>query len=438
MIDLITKSEVAHLQPRTAPEEVGMFKGFGTALVQGPEHGIDVARASLIEALGPPVQGMLGAVGIDVKEVIEDNRQIARQFVRDSRPDPYRTGAASNVVHSLGAIIAEAGVAAATGGTVGAAVALGGMTAYDKYQEMIDQGIDPATATMGAGVSGVTMGVGAGLPAFIGTKLATQIASGVGINMGLGMVERGATSKALADAGYEAQAANHRVFDGEAMVTEAILGAVFPIGARALFGKKPTQTEIDTALELEKKKAIETRDPGLPKDEARLTEFEEGQIDVSMQLMEGKSAAEIVTPKVIDDVPNPEFGAAVRATDEAIDEVVLQETGKTIEQHRVELEEVKATQQEVNAEIQKRLEEEPPKEGEVPKPPPEEVTPESIARSEAMRVIETNPDIKVAAEDGTIVSAKEMLDRADLEVKRINEDAKLHEVAIACAISLGS
>lgn len=65
------------------------------------------------------------------------------------------------------------------------------------------------------------------LPAAIGTTLATRIASGVAINTGFGGLNRYSVGETLEEKGYSDMAKQYRVFDGQAMLVDAVLGGAF-------------------------------------------------------------------------------------------------------------------------------------------------------------------------------------------------------------------
>lgn len=58
-------------------------------------------------------------------------------------------------------------------------------------------------------------------------SVAKTLASGVGLNVPFGMVERGWSSKVLEDHGHSEMAKHYRIFDMEALMTDALIGAFF-------------------------------------------------------------------------------------------------------------------------------------------------------------------------------------------------------------------
>ena len=55
----------------------------------------------------------------------------------------------------------------------------------------------------------------------------------------------------------------------------------------------------------------------------------------------------------------------------------------------------------------------------------------------AEEVAAKTPDMKVTLEDGTTVTAKEALDRADADIAKAETDAKGFEAAVLCATRRG-
>jgi hypothetical protein len=184
--------------------EAPWYQGIVSGAAMGVEHAFDVAEVAYLSS--------------------EENRDRAIAGVADSRPDPIRIGTAGQLLHGLTSVLTygamgaakgagiggamgaaagavtgpgalvTAGVGAAIGAKAGAATEIGFLSGYDKFLEQIAQGVDPSTAIKSAGITAGVMTAGAVIPAFMGVKLSTQVASGVGVNVGLGGIERAAHS----------------------------------------------------------------------------------------------------------------------------------------------------------------------------------------------------------------------------------------------------
>lgn len=168
--------------------------------------------------------------------------------VIDLRPDPKSVGMAGQIIGEAAAILPRTVVGAIAGGPIGGAVMAGAPAGYAGKQVAMAEGVDEATATLKGVIDATTVGVGAVLPAakFVGPALG-DFAIAVGANVGLGVAGRGLTSTLLEDAGYTAQAAQYKAFDGAAMAVDAILGAAFfGIGRASM--RRPTTEQVQAAL----------------------------------------------------------------------------------------------------------------------------------------------------------------------------------------------
>ena len=199
MIELgeLYAKEAAQIAP-TVPlleREAGLFEGALTAPAIGVKHGLDVAASALAEAATP----ILKEITPDsMASWWDEQRRLAAESMKETRTDPRTVGAVGQIGHALGSVLTM-GTIGAPLGIAGSVAAIGGLSGYDKYAELIDQGVDETTAAKVAGITGTVMGVGAALPPFLGGTIAKQIASGIGINVGLGFAERGGSAAILED-----------------------------------------------------------------------------------------------------------------------------------------------------------------------------------------------------------------------------------------------
>lgn len=429
--------EQARLLPSVPllPEPVGIFDGVGDALIQGPKHAIDVAAVAAANTLSPMVEEWFGD---DFSDWIAGQTEIARQSVKDTRVNPTKMGTAASVVHSLGSVITM-GLMGAPGRIFGAAGSIGGLSGYDKYLETLDQTEgDVGTAAKVGGVTGTVMGFGALLPAFVGKSLSTQILSGIGMNVPLGMVERGASSAILRDAGYDKIAEHYRILDGEAMLIDGVLGAMFPIGARALGF---TTRHVDATLVAEQGLNQNFRNPGLDTSLEQLDANTKALVEADIQILaEGRSFNDLDLPSMGDQVPNPSFDPMVRTMQDAIDQHLMQETGmsrqdwESFARGEMEAAQVPRVVPEVRDAETAARPEEVGADKTAARPETEvEVTPEQFARNEVSRMAEQAPEMQVVDSDGSVITAKEMVERLEDAEIRAREDAYLHRIAITCA-----
>lgn len=147
----------------------------------------------------------------------------AREYIK---PEAGSQGMAAQVIHGLGQFAPAIGASVIGGPVVGAAAAAGS-TYEQSYQDALAKGVDEQTArTVAAEQSGFNA-VGMGLPAAVGGRLATRLLSGVGINTAFGGLNRFAVGETLEENGYADMAKQYRVFDGQAILIDSVLGAAF-------------------------------------------------------------------------------------------------------------------------------------------------------------------------------------------------------------------
>jgi hypothetical protein len=415
--------------------EPGLFSGALTAPVIGVKHGLDVAASAAAESFTP----ILKEITPDSMAAWwDEQRRLAAQSMKDTRTDPRTVGAIGQMGHAVASVLTEGAIGGITAGPVGAVAAIGGLSGFDKYKELIDQKVDEATAAKVAGITGAVMGIGAALPPFLGGTLAKQIASGVGINVGLGIAERSGSAKVLE--GYPDIAQHYNALDGTALAIDAVLGAAFPLGARALraYGK-PSIANVDDALDANRVVTEQTRDPAL---QATLEGIDRQRIvadDVSRQIMEGRPLSDVEVPAgVMDDtVPNDQVGAITAQAARAIDEMMVQEGGAGLRNVESDIATIAAAFKagdDAATPAPKVMED-----GAAPKaPPPDaEVSPDQFTRNDANAIVEADPNMKAINEDGKAVDARQMLDDAEVKYQQEKQEASLFKVAVACAIGVG-
>jgi hypothetical protein len=175
----------------------------------------------------------------DRKEIVATLGRVEREL----RPDPVTTGAAGMIGNELAAIVPRTAVATAAGGPVAGFVAAGAPSGMGESARLQNEGIDPLVADTAGLINATTTGIGAVLPGggFVKGALAdTGIA--VAGNVGLGMVQRGATHEVLAANGYHDQAEQFKAMDGTALATDAAFSLLLS-GAHRL-----TSAQVDSAL----------------------------------------------------------------------------------------------------------------------------------------------------------------------------------------------
>lgn len=194
--------------------------GFSKRLISDPAFTANVApTVNIFRVMFPDADKSLN----DTYDTIGKQLQDARGYVK---PDAGSQGTAAEVLYGLGQFAPAIGATIIGGPAVGASTAFG--TTYEQsYQDFRKKGVDEATARNLAAQQSTFNAAGMALPAAIGTTLATRIASGVAINTGFGGLNRYSVGETLEEKGYSDMAKQYRVFDGQAMLVDAVLGAAF-------------------------------------------------------------------------------------------------------------------------------------------------------------------------------------------------------------------
>lgn len=232
------------------------------------------------------------------------------------RPDPRTTGLVGQLLGEAAAILPVAAAGAAFGGIPGMVAAAGAPAGYEAKQVAMAEGIDEDTAAIQGAIEGVTVGIGAALPAARFVKpLAGDLAIAVGANVGLGVVSRGSTAELLEQRGYEAQAAQYRAFDSTAMTIDAVLGAAF-FGIGRSLGSRPAEHQVDAALTENNAQHAELGTaPGIPVD-AQAANTHVRALDIATeQLARGEPV------RLPDDMPEAAFLRSERERGPVSDEL---------------------------------------------------------------------------------------------------------------------
>lgn len=194
--------------------------GFSKRLISDPAFTADVApTVNIFRVMFPDSDKALN----DTYDTVGKQLQSARGYVK---PDAGSQGTAAEVLYGLGQFVPAIGATIAAGPVVGAATAFG--SSYEQsYQDFRSKGVDDPTARNLAAQQSTFNAAGMALPAAIGSTLATRIASGVAINTGFGGLNRYSVGETLEGKGYTEMAKQYRVFDGQAMLVDAVLGGAF-------------------------------------------------------------------------------------------------------------------------------------------------------------------------------------------------------------------
>lgn len=208
--------------------------GFSKRLISDPAFTADVApTVNIFRVMFPDADKTLN----DTYDTIGKQLQGARGYVK---PDAGSQGTAAEVLYGLGQFVPAIGATIVGGPTVGAATAFSS-TYEQSYQDFRAKGVDEATARNLAAQQSSFNAAGMALPAAIGSTVATRIASGVAINTGFSGLNRYSVGDTLEEKGYTEMAKQYRVFDGQAMLVDAVLGAAFG-GAHHLASRNAADT----------------------------------------------------------------------------------------------------------------------------------------------------------------------------------------------------
>lgn len=194
--------------------------GFSKRLISDPAFTADVApTVNIFRVMFPDADKALN----DTYDTIGKKLQDARGYVK---PDAGSQGTAAEVLYGLGQFVPAIGATIVGGPAVGAVTAFSS-TYEQSYQDFKGKGVDESTARNLATQQSLFNASGMALPAAVGTTLATRIASGVAINTGFGGLNRYSVGETLEEKGYTEMAKQYRVFDGQAMLVDAVLGGAF-------------------------------------------------------------------------------------------------------------------------------------------------------------------------------------------------------------------
>ena len=439
MIELLTESQgrdnvsVARLTPPD-PREAGVFDGALSSPFVGIKHAWDVGAAGLADAVMPTLEKYTPEAASDW---FKEQRSVAFQSMKDTRADPMNMGAVAQVGHALGSVLTMGLAGGLIAGPVGAAAAIGGGSMYDKYKELRDQKVDEATALDVAGVTGAVMAAGAALPPFMGKTITTQVLSGIGMNVPLGLVERGGSSELLENAGYAEMAKHYKALDGAAIAVDVVLGAAFPLGARALRKNVPV-AEVDAAMDANRTIANDNVHPALPGTLEDAAAVKAAEDSFAKQLLEeGKSLEEIDVPRGLyeNSVENPDVAKAAADTVTSFDDLAAKEGYAPLKKMESDVDSMGRAYAEMQAEKEalQVLPEKPPVEA---KAEGEKV--DTYTSDRASNIVAQKEGMTVVDDNGQIVKASDLVAKAESEFKQEQKEIDLYKVAVECAVRVGT
>ncbi len=447
----------------------GMFSGtldaLGRSVVGAGASVLNTLRGAVTDAADATGEAMgLGPIGgadwMGSKTKENDALKALQEW---AKIDPRTHGVGAQVAGSTVRGLTIASLGSLAGGPVGAGAMLGGVEGYEDYEKSLESGIDPNTALKKSILTGGAAAAGAFLPMKVGagaagrltvlaaeaevagntalaeiykssasaaakmTGLGARIATGATINTTFGAANRWATSGILESAGYHDMAAQYKVLDTQAIVSDVILGAAF--GAWGHLEDKlhplerPDPTKIEAALEVRKQEAISRGAAGIPTDMMTAGLDAELQTRGMGDLLRGREVT--VTPeealRIVDGVVLDPVRAATHAEYLESANTVLHGLLDTTEPTRLP-----DTQPVISKE------EAAPVKPLAPPPAEGMAKIDPIVNEQMQQMAARNPDLDVQLPDGRTVKASEMADALAEQLKNEHANANLIETAVGC------
>jgi hypothetical protein len=209
--------------------------------------------------------------------VLPDVEKASREYAASLVPDPRVTGTGANLIQGFGRAAAEFTAGTLAGGPGLGAAAIGLSEGHAKYNDLLAEGVDDATASRAASVEALSQGAGALMPFGLPAKwlagmsgagaFLTQTLAGAGLNTALNASSRYASAQILDQAGYHEMAEKQKPFDTMNILADAALGAAF--GAHHAWGELGEHVDpsvVDAAKTVQDGQAVAERAPGVPVD----------------------------------------------------------------------------------------------------------------------------------------------------------------------------
>lgn len=243
--------------------------------------------AEAAEGMRPIYEGIDRILGTTSSDYLTRFQGFTRGVARAATPRSWELGTAGSVVHGLAVGLPEfigPAIAAAPAGPLGAAAAAAAYTTYTnklmQEVELLEQGVDPATAARASSVHGLMTGlfafapgsIAAGMPfRSVAGAMAGEAAGQAALNVGLGYASRAAQASVLRDAGYPELAEQMGRYGIDELTIDAAIGLVLgPLAVRAHGYQRemlPATRSNDDALARTNvaHSAVDTR-PGVPRE----------------------------------------------------------------------------------------------------------------------------------------------------------------------------
>lgn len=291
---------IANMPGTTDIPAAGALEGSLSAIPKGLASGFskledmshDIAQTDAgqqllnIFPLGKGIQEMMSPQD---KEKAHAAAQIVGEWGATGQ-DPRVTGSVGRILTGTSEGLTIGGTGALVG-PWGAAALLGTTEAHASYKEGLKQGLSPGASEDQAALTGLFSAAGALVPMKFGKTALTSILGGSATNLALGATQRGLTAAALEADGFPEQAKQYRIFDGEAMAADAILGGAF--GAMGHFthpdsSRTTNPADVDAALAVSAEDHFNRSAPGIPTDPATATLHASTMADAIHSLANGE------------------------------------------------------------------------------------------------------------------------------------------------------
>ncbi|MFV1873171.1 MAG: hypothetical protein ACMZ64_07635 [Oleiphilus sp.] len=398
----IAGSSLDEVKPET-------FEGFGEGVGSGLMRG-GAKAAQFIGMAGSTVPIAIDAFsgGTDAQDWYFENviDEVSVDAVDYWTPQAGEVGKAGEIVGGLSEIALPLMVSAGNPSLMMGAQGIG--TGLDLNR----QGVDANTAATVGTIEALSLGIGFKIP-FFGKTLTQRVGYGVGGNLALDVPTRAVQSQILESNEYAEQAELFDPLDKEALAISALTGAVF--GGISHIGNHKVKTD-DVAAIATANNARHFQDEtaiGRPLDIDSSKAHQDSLDTAIRQLTEGEPVS---IPEGIFDV---DFVRRRNKDSEGIEKTLMDEYGDVISQlsgeksnfveqpRRFTLDDVEPIKAKVN-------------------------DLDSLDILAAREALGLKPELSILDDDGQLVSAREALDKADLELKNAEVESKGYRAAVAC------
>lgn len=210
---------MSHSQGNLGVGEPGFFTGFGKGVGMYAMKGFaETARAiDLLGAVPPVLMDKLSGGTTRGDEYFKQHEDVFGNAVDYWTPKPTEVGAAGQIVGSLAGALPQIMVNPALG--VGTAV-------LTPAEDLTKAGVGPGSAITVGMIQGAALAAGIRMP-FLGSTLATKMATGAGGNLLQGVLAAAGSKGVLKAGGYDQAAEGFQPFDVTQRAVDILMGLAF-------------------------------------------------------------------------------------------------------------------------------------------------------------------------------------------------------------------